>query len=71
MTANRNQNFEYHFESLKIETNFWGDKISTDYRETIHRFAADGWRFVQAYAPATGADGRSCYVELIFERPVE
>ena len=40
------------------------------YQDTIHKFAAKGWRLVQVFAPGTGAYGTAKYYEMIFERPI-
>lgn len=58
--------YEYKYVRIKVKMGFWGN-FSTAYQEEIARHAREGWRFVQAFAPATQAFG-NC--DLIFERPL-
>lgn len=63
------QRFEYEFEQVKTTQGFWGRR-SDEYQDVIRRRAAEGWRFVQAYAPSIGIEGYAFKVDLIFERPI-
>lgn len=65
-----NRRFEYHFERVKVKGRFFGGSFSTDYQEIIRRYAQEGWRLVQVYAPATAGHGMSTLADLIFEREV-
>lgn len=63
-----NAKFEYEFIRL-------GEGVITvkkfgreHYQEVVHQYAGDGWRLVQVFAPSTGANGKSKFFELIFER---
>lgn len=38
------------------------------YQEEIEKYARQGWRLVQVFAPGTGAYGAAKYYELILER---
>ncbi len=63
------QQFEYEFEQVETTRGLWGRR-STYYQEIIRRRAAEGWRFVDAFAPSVGWNGLAFKVDLIFERPV-
>ena len=41
------------------------------YQDVVHRYASEGWRLVQIFAPGLGLEGAASYFELILERPVE
>ena len=60
--------YEYKFEKLELKTGFWEMKPSVDYHAVIKKYTAEGWRFLQIFAPATSAHPNSSYFELIFER---
>ncbi|MBI5094968.1 MAG: DUF4177 domain-containing protein [Candidatus Hydrogenedentes bacterium] len=62
--------YEYRFVRVKVGGGFFGG-LSTDYQQVIEQHARNGWRFVQAYAPATAGYGRSVLCDLIFERESE
>ena len=53
---------------LTPERNAWNGNFSEDYQETIDEHARQGWRFVQAFAPAVFLKGSSKFVDLIFEK---
>ena len=58
------QTYEYTFVRLDKHT-------SKDYQQTVAKYARDGWRLVQIYAPGAGGLWASPqYVEVIFERVV-
>ena len=38
------------------------------YQEAVHKYAAEGWRLVQIFAPGIGGYGASKYYELVLER---
>jgi hypothetical protein len=64
------QRFEYKFERVKAyKSSFWGG-FSDSYQELIVQRAAEGWRFVQVFAPSIGIYGTSPEADLIFERPL-
>ena len=63
--------YEYKFVSVKLKGGGWfTGHAKPDYRGTIVEHAQDGWRFVQAFAPAVGPVGEAGYADLIFEREV-
>ncbi len=63
--------YEYKLVRIELKRGFWVSKPKQDYHEIIDRHASEGWRFVQLFAPACYAFGRTTYFELIFERPIE
>ncbi|MCB1100240.1 MAG: DUF4177 domain-containing protein [Verrucomicrobiae bacterium] len=60
--------YEYKFVSVRLKGGFISGKANESYRQDIVNNARDGWRFVQAFAPAVGGYGSSGYADLIFER---
>ncbi|WP_029333560.1 DUF4177 domain-containing protein [Exiguobacterium oxidotolerans] len=60
--------FEYKF--VRIDFKRLSGNPQEDYREVIATHAADGWRFVQIFAPdfVTSGVAVGTYYELIFER---
>ena len=40
------------------------------YIETVHKYAAEGWRLIQLFAPGIGGYGAAKYYELILEREI-
>jgi len=60
--------FEYKFVQVKLEGGYWTGNPKKGYRDEIINQAQDGWRFVQAFAPAVGGYGKASQVDLIFER---
>ena len=63
--------YEYKFVSVKLKGGTWTGKAKEDYRQDITDNARDGWRFVQAFAPAVGGYGAAGYADLIFERAID
>jgi len=61
------RNHEYKF--VRLGENWLGVKKSgrNEYQDTVHRYAGDGWRLVQVFAPSIGIHGVSGYYELILE----
>ncbi len=37
-----NRRFEYHFEGVKVKGRFFGGAFSTDYQDSIRRYAREG-----------------------------
>jgi hypothetical protein len=58
--------YEYKFE--KVELKFFSTEPKQDYHEIIERYAKDGWRLVQIFAPVAMTIGAPKSFELIFER---
>ena len=65
--------YEYKFVRVKLKGTaislLAATKPQEDYQEIVHQHAAQGWRLVQIFAPATASGGYASYFELIFERP--
>ena len=62
----------YTYETVRIHLNsgFLRMKPEEDYREIIRRYAAQSWRFVQAFAPPVFGNGLAEYIDLIFEKEI-
>ena len=66
--------YEYTFVRLGENKNFLGghatvsDEAQRTYQSVVHKYARDGWRLVQIFAPGLAVDGDAVYYELIFER---
>ncbi|SET63540.1 protein of unknown function [Oceanobacillus limi] len=58
----------YEYKFVKIELNSWNNKPKEDYQDIITRYAKEGWRFIQIFAPATKGYGSASHFEIIFER---
>ena len=63
-------NYEYKFEKIEVSGGVIRSKPERDYHDIIERYAKEGWRFVQIFAPGTKRFGEVACFELIFERPV-
>ncbi|MDX9972968.1 MAG: DUF4177 domain-containing protein [FCB group bacterium] len=63
--------YEYTYARVKVRGSFFGGSFPKDYQRIIDDYAREGWRFVQAYAPATAGYGLSALCDLIFERETE
>lgn len=59
-------------EFVRIELKGWfGKKPIKDYKNIVHAYSQNGWRFVQIFAPSTSHKvGEARYFELIFEKKV-
>ncbi|UCE58817.1 MAG: DUF4177 domain-containing protein [Phycisphaerales bacterium] len=64
------RNYEYTFERLGEGWIGVKKDAKERYQDVIHKYARDGWRLVQIFAPGTGGYGAAKYFELIFEREV-
>ncbi|MCP5548480.1 MAG: DUF4177 domain-containing protein [Akkermansiaceae bacterium] len=64
------EQFTYKYVRHKLIGGGWSGKFRTDYQDVIDEQARQGWRFVQAFAPAVVGYGASKYVDLIFEKRV-
>jgi len=60
--------YEYKYIRVKLKGGGFTGKFSESYQNEIAACARDGWRFVQAFAPAVVGYGASSYADLIFER---
>jgi hypothetical protein len=61
--------FKYKFEKIRLKGGWWTSIPTQDDHGLIERHAAEGWRFVQVFAPAIAGYGKPTYFELIFEKP--
>lgn len=61
--------YEYKFLKIDLKSGWSGEKPSEDYQDVVAQHAAEGWRLVQIFAPATANLGKAAFFELIFERP--
>ena len=65
--------YEYKFVRLgqnRVSALFGvSDKARDAYEDVVQKYARDGWRLVQIFAPGIAAFGAAKYYELIFERP--
>jgi hypothetical protein len=63
---------KYTYETVRIElkSGFVAMKAEEDYREVIRRYAEEGWRLVQAFAPPLTGYGLAQYIDLIFEKEI-
>ena len=64
------QKYEYKFVRLGEGWLNAKSSASREYQDEVKRHAAEGWRFVQVFAPGLGVYGAAKYFELIFEREV-
>jgi hypothetical protein len=42
-----------------------------EYQEAVDKYARDGWRLVQIFAPGIGGYGAAKYYELVLERELD
>jgi hypothetical protein len=62
--------FEYKFVRIGEGMMHVKKTAREGYQDTVHRYAAKGWRLVQIFAPGTGTYGAAKYYELVLERPI-
>lgn len=65
------QRYEYKF--VRLGEGWISVRASgkDEYQEEIHRYAREGWRLVQIFAPGIGGYGSAKYYELVLEREIE
>ncbi|MBT8379069.1 MAG: DUF4177 domain-containing protein [Ignavibacteria bacterium] len=65
--------YEYEFVRVEGKKGIFTINVaeSSEYQRIIREYAAEGWRFVQIFAPAVEDFGAACNADLIFERKVE
>ena len=69
--------YEYEFVRLEQAKNWFtgmgvpSQEARDEYQEVVHKYARQGWRLVQIFAPGISMEGMAAYFELIFERTVE
>ncbi|MCY6372496.1 DUF4177 domain-containing protein [Clostridium ganghwense] len=60
--------YEYKFEKIEMKSGLLRVKPEEDYHKIIEKYAAEGWRLIQIFAPAISGYGSAPYYELIFEK---
>ena len=64
------EKFSYKYVRIKLRGGTWNGQFDSEYQNSIDEHAAQGWRFVQAFAPAVAGYGSARFVDLIFEKRV-
>jgi hypothetical protein len=70
------QRYEYKFVRLEQGKSGWTGAPFPEqgaregYQQEVQRYAAEGWRLVQIFAPGVGHAGGAAYYELILEREI-
>jgi hypothetical protein len=61
----------HKFVRIDLSIGMFGRKVTADYQEIIHQYAAEGWRLAHILGPGTlpGVPSGAASFELIFERP--
>ena len=62
------QKFEYKFVRMGEGWMQVRESGTEHYQSEIDKYARDGWRLVQIFAPGTGAYGAAKFYELVLER---
>lgn len=62
--------YEYKFVRLGESLLGVRKQARKGYQDEVRKYAAQGWRLVQIFAPATGSYGTAKYYELVLERPL-
>jgi len=65
------QKFEYKFVRLGEGWLCVHKSGRDEYQEVVDKYARDGWRLVQIFAPGIGGYGAAKYYELVLERELE
>lgn len=62
--------YEYEFVRLEARQFRWAGRTVDDaeWQDLVKRYAADGWRLVQIFAPSISSYGRAKFYDVIFER---
>ena len=63
----------YEYQFVRLGEGVFGVKkwAKEDYPDVVQKYAEEGWRLIQIFAPGTGGYGAAKYYELIFEREME
>ena len=64
------QHYEYKFVRLGEGWFQARKEAKQGYHDEVHKYAAEGWRIVQIFAPGVGEFGTAKYYELILEREI-
>ena len=60
-------NYEYKFIRLGKGL-FWPTRQADTYKEVIEKYAREGWKLIQIFAPSRGMWGLANFHEVILER---
>lgn len=64
--------YEYEVVKIKLRSSIIGKmKPEVEYGEVVNKYAKEGWRLNQIFAPPVGSYGTAIFYDLIFEREVE
>ncbi len=69
--------YQYEFVRLEQSKNWFthapmpSQEARDEYQDVVHKYAGQGWRLVQIFAPGISIEGMAAYFELIFQRRVE
>ena len=58
------------YEYIFVDTSLGGLWSEPTHRETIQKYAKEGWRLVQVLPTNYGGDGKPAFCDIIFERQV-
>ena len=61
------EKYEYKFIRLGKGW-FWTAREADTYKEVIEKYAKEGWRLIQVFAPSRGIWGLANFHEVILER---
>jgi hypothetical protein len=62
-----NQQYEYKF--IRLGKGWlWTRSEADNYKGVIEKYASDGWKLVQVFAPSRGMWGLANFYEVILER---
>ena len=59
---------EYDFVRIGLRRGILYSEPEVDYKEVILQKSAEGWEFVQIFAPSIAGEGIASFFELIFKR---
>jgi hypothetical protein len=62
--------YEYKFHKINVDIKLRGVVPEEDYREVIKKYASQGYRLVQVFAPPIKGHGIVDYFDLIFEKEI-
>jgi len=65
-----NRRYEYKFVRFGEGYMMVRKAARKGYIQEVEKYAAEGWRLVQIFAPGTGGYGAAKYFELVLEREV-
>ena len=59
---------EYDFVRIGLQRGILYSEPEADYKEVIRQKSAEGWEFIQIFAPSIAGEGTASYFELIFKK---